>query len=55
MVGLFAKVFKMQDAVIGVISCVSKILASFVYTFSFTVWMFYMGRCNLRSVAFVLY
>nr|CAD7421720.1 unnamed protein product [Timema poppensis] len=42
-VGLFSHTFKMDDAIIGVLSCLSKILSSFVYAFATTNWMIYLA------------
>ncbi|XP_011502116.1 PREDICTED: solute carrier family 46 member 3-like [Ceratosolen solmsi marchali] len=42
-VGVFSHFLKMDDALLGVLSCVSKILASFVYAFSTTDWMIYIA------------
>ncbi|XP_067013290.1 probable peptidoglycan muropeptide transporter SLC46 isoform X1 [Anabrus simplex] len=42
-VGLFSHVLKIDDALIGVMSCTSKILSCFVYAFSTTDWMIYMA------------
>lgn len=46
-VGIFSHKMKMDDAIIGVISCVSKILAGFIYAFATTTWMIYLGENNL--------
>jgi hypothetical protein len=40
---VFSHVLKMDDALIGAMSCVSKILSSFVYAFSNTDWQIYLG------------
>lgn len=40
---VFSHVLKMDDALIGAMSCVSKILSSFVYAFSTTKWQIYLG------------
>ncbi|XP_018328119.1 proton-coupled folate transporter [Agrilus planipennis] len=42
-VGLFSHLLKIDDAIIGLMSCMSKILSSFVYTFAETAWVFYLG------------
>ncbi|XP_049772476.1 solute carrier family 46 member 3-like [Schistocerca cancellata] len=42
-VGVFSHVMKMDDALVGVLSCTSKIISSFVYAFSYTTWMIYMA------------
>ncbi|XP_015601761.1 uncharacterized protein LOC107270866 [Cephus cinctus] len=42
-VGLFSHVLKIDDALVGVMSCMSKILASFVYAFATTDWMIYLA------------
>lgn len=42
-VGIFSHILKMDDAIIGVISSVSKILSSFVYAFAVTNWQVYLG------------
>jgi len=41
---VFSHLLKIDDALIGVMSCMSKILASFVYAFSTTNWQIYMGK-----------
>ncbi|XP_046999630.1 proton-coupled folate transporter-like isoform X1 [Schistocerca americana] len=43
LISLFSRTLKLDDSLIGIISCISKILASFVYAFSIQVWMFYLG------------
>lgn len=40
---VFSHILKMDDALIGAMSCVSKILSSFVYAFSTTDWQIYLG------------
>ncbi|XP_069675479.1 probable peptidoglycan muropeptide transporter SLC46 [Periplaneta americana] len=40
---VFSHILKIDDALIGVMSCMSKILASFVYAFSTTDWQIYMA------------
>ncbi|KDR19441.1 hypothetical protein L798_06215, partial [Zootermopsis nevadensis] len=40
---VFSHLLKIDDALIGVMSCMSKILASFVYAFSTTDWQIYMA------------
>ncbi|XP_017782042.1 PREDICTED: uncharacterized protein LOC108566582 [Nicrophorus vespilloides] len=42
-VGLFSHLLKIDDALIGVISCTSKVLSSVVYTFATTSLVFYLG------------
>lgn len=42
-VGVFSRLLKLDDALIGVISCMSKILSSFVYAFAVTEWQLYLG------------
>lgn len=42
-VGVFSHLLKIDDALVGVMSCMSKILASFVYAFASTDWMIYLG------------
>lgn len=42
-VGVFSHLLKMDDALIGVLSCMSKILSSFVYAFAVTPWQLYLG------------
>nr|CAI5860178.1 unnamed protein product [Callosobruchus analis] len=42
-VGLLSHVCKVHDAIIGMCSCASKILACFVYGFAKTVTVFYLG------------
>ncbi|XP_014223806.1 solute carrier family 46 member 3-like [Trichogramma pretiosum] len=43
MVGFFSHVLKMDDAMIGVLSCISKILAGFVYAFATTDMLIYIA------------
>ncbi|PSN43506.1 hypothetical protein C0J52_13408 [Blattella germanica] len=40
---LFSHVLKIDDALIGVMSCVSKILSSFMYAFSTKQWQIYVA------------
>ncbi|KAF7414591.1 solute carrier family 46 member 3 [Vespula maculifrons] len=42
-VGVFSHILKVDDAIVGIMSCMSKILASFVYAFATTDWMIYLG------------
>ncbi|KAK0174940.1 hypothetical protein PV327_010643 [Microctonus hyperodae] len=42
-VGLFSHLLKIDDALVGVMSCISKILASFVYAFATEDWILYLG------------
>jgi len=42
-VGVFSHTLKIDDALIGVMSCISKILAGFVYAFASTDIIFYMA------------
>jgi hypothetical protein len=46
-VGVFSHLLQIDDALIGVISCMSKILAGFVYAFAATPFVFYLGKCNV--------
>lgn len=42
-VGVFSHMLGVDDALIGVMSCVSKILAGFVYAYAPTDFVFYLG------------
>ncbi|XP_015364776.1 PREDICTED: solute carrier family 46 member 3-like [Diuraphis noxia] len=42
-VGVFSHMLQIDDALIGVISCISKILAGFVYAFATTDFVFYLA------------
>lgn len=42
-VGIFSHILKIDDALIGAVSCLSKILASFVYAFAATDWVLYIA------------
>lgn len=42
-VGVFSHLLQIDDALIGVMSCMSKILAGFVYAFATTEFVFYLG------------
>ncbi|KAL1402063.1 hypothetical protein pipiens_006250 [Culex pipiens pipiens] len=42
-VGVFSHLLKIDDALIGVMSSMSKILSSFVYAFAVTTWQLYLG------------
>lgn len=42
-VGIFSQVLKYDDAIIGVISCTSKILSGFMYAFAVTTWQIYIA------------
>jgi MFS transporter, PCFT/HCP family, solute carrier family 46, member 3 len=42
-IGLFSHVLKFDDAIIGVLSSMSKVISSFVYAFAVTTWQFYIG------------
>lgn len=43
-VGIFSHILKIDDAIVGIMSCTSKILASFVYAFATSAWMVYVGQ-----------
>lgn len=43
-VGVFSHLLKFDDAIIGVISCTSKILAGFMYAFATKTWQIYIGK-----------
>lgn len=45
-VGVFSHMLQIDDALIGVMSCVSKILAGFVYAFATTDFVFYLGKSS---------
>ncbi|XP_033225472.1 tetracycline resistance protein, class H isoform X2 [Belonocnema kinseyi] len=45
-VGVFSHVLKIDDAVVGIMSCMSKILSSFVYAFATTNSIIYLGKVN---------
>ncbi|XP_078036330.1 putative peptidoglycan muropeptide transporter SLC46 [Augochlora pura] len=42
-VGVFSHILKIDDAIVGIMSSMSKILAGFVYAFATTDWMIYLG------------
>ncbi|XP_012286336.1 uncharacterized protein LOC105702940 [Orussus abietinus] len=42
-VGVFSHILKIDDALVGLMSCTSRILASFVYAFATTDWMIYVA------------
>ncbi|XP_046967216.1 solute carrier family 46 member 3-like [Vanessa cardui] len=42
-VGVFSHLLKFDDAIIGVISCTSKILSGFMYAFSTKTWQIYIA------------
>ncbi|GLV33311.1 uncharacterized protein CBL_12077 [Carabus blaptoides fortunei] len=42
-VGLFSHLLKFDDAIIGVLSCLSKILGCLVYAFATTTWAIYLA------------
>ncbi|KAI5644517.1 major facilitator superfamily domain-containing protein [Phthorimaea operculella] len=42
-VGVFSHLMKFDDAIIGVISCMSKILSGFMYAFSTQTWQIYIA------------
>lgn len=43
-VGVFSHLLKIDDALIGVMSCMSKILAGFVYAYADKDWHMYLGK-----------
>ncbi|KAI8420803.1 hypothetical protein MSG28_008008 [Choristoneura fumiferana] len=45
-VGVFSHLLKFDDAIIGVISCTSKILSGFMYAFATKTWHIYIGKVN---------
>ncbi|KAK9880156.1 hypothetical protein WA026_010027 [Henosepilachna vigintioctopunctata] len=45
-VGVFSHLMKIDDAIVGIYSSVSKILSSFVYGFAKTSLVFYLGKVN---------
>lgn len=42
-VGVFSHLLKMDDALIGIISTMSKILSGFIFAFAVTTWQIYLG------------
>lgn len=42
-VGLFSHILGVDDAIIGIMSCMSKILSGFLYAFATTTWMIYLA------------
>lgn len=48
-VGVFSHMLQIDDALIGVMSCISKILAGFVYAFATTDFVFYLGQYFRKS------
>uniref|UniRef100_A0A182SS61 Major facilitator superfamily (MFS) profile domain-containing protein n=1 Tax=Anopheles maculatus TaxID=74869 RepID=A0A182SS61_9DIPT len=48
-VGVFSHMLKIDDALIGVMSCMSKILSSFVYAFAVTTWQLYLGEYKMQG------
>ncbi|XP_003703016.1 putative peptidoglycan muropeptide transporter SLC46 [Megachile rotundata] len=42
-VGVFSHILKIDDAIVGIMSSMSKILAGFVYAFATTDWMIYLA------------
>lgn len=46
-VGVFSHKLKIDDALIGLMSCMSKILAGFIYAFASTDFVFYLGESLL--------
>lgn len=48
-VAVFSHKLKMDDAFIGVISSLSKILSCFVFAFAVTEWQLYLGKCSIRQ------
>lgn len=49
-VGVFSHTLQIDDSLIGVMSSMSKILASFVYAFAQTDWQLYMGNSNSYTI-----
>lgn len=43
-VGVFSHKLRIDDALIGFMSCMSKILAGFVYAYAPTATIFYLGN-----------
>lgn len=54
-VGVFSHVLKFDDAIIGVISCTSKILSGFIYAFAVTTWQIYLGELKLFQFTLVIF
>lgn len=50
-VGVFSHMLKIDDSLVGLMSCMSKILSGFIYAFASTEFVFYLGK----SRCFVLY
>lgn len=42
-VGVFSHILGVDDAIIGIMSCMSKILSGFLYAFATTTWMIYLA------------
>ncbi|KAG8313704.1 hypothetical protein J6590_002175 [Homalodisca vitripennis] len=47
-VGVFSHMLKIDDALIGVMSCMSKILAGFIYAYARTNWQIYLDLSLFR-------
>lgn len=48
-VGVFSHILKIDDAIVGIMSSMSKILAGFVYAFAITDWMIYLGKYSHKN------
>lgn len=54
-VGVFSHLLKFDDAIIGVISCTSKILAGVMYAFATKTWHIYIGMYMLTHIMNLLH
>lgn len=44
-ISIFSDLMKLDDTIVGIISCTSKILASFIFAFARTTTAIYFGKC----------
>ena len=46
---VFSHLLQIDDTLIGIIACMSKILAGFVYAFATSVFVFYLGMFKIQN------
>lgn len=51
--GVFSHLLKIDDALIGVMSCMSKILAGFVYAYAETDFQIYLGKSTNKNCSII--
>lgn len=54
-IGVLSHMLKIDDALVGAISCMSKVLAEFIYAFAPNEFVFYMGKFMNRVLKLIIF